>query len=284
MTGRVLRSDCAHASVVCASAGSIECDFHIRLCLMLRAPLILMPARRESLSGAAYDAVRSTYTDSISAHGGIPVIAPPVGTEDIESLLDSVDGLYLPGGVDVDPAHYGEDPAPQLGAVDRLLDEFELGLARAAFDRDMPILGICRGMQVIAVALGGALYQDLPTLLPGMNHEVREHGRDHLAHDTRLAARSRLARILGTDRVKVNTLHHQGVRAVPSCLSAAGWSDDGLVEALEAPDRRYVLSVQCHPEELWNATQPCFSRLFASFVDVSRRYSTSALDGEAVSA
>jgi putative glutamine amidotransferase len=235
-------------------------------------PLIAIPGHRETIEAAPFYAVRSTYLDSISAHEGIPVVVPPVAGEDeLESLLDSVDGLFLPGGVDVDPARYGEQPAPQLGQVDGELDEFELALVREAYERDMPILGICRGMQVMAVALGGALYQDLPTQIPGINHEVREYGRDYLAHKITLASRSRVAEILGPDAVSVNTLHHQGVRVVPSCLAAVGWSDDDLVEALEAPGRKYVVSVQGHPEELWAVVERRFSALFASFVNEASR-------------
>jgi putative glutamine amidotransferase len=122
----------------------------------------------------------------------------------------------------------------------------------------------------MAVALGGTLYQDLPTQLPGLDHEVRGHGRAYLAHGIRISSRSHLARVLGVDEVKVNSLHHQGVAYVPDTLMAVGWSEDGLVEALEAPDGTYFLSVQCHPEELWSNAEPRFSRLFASFVEAAR--------------
>ncbi len=238
---------------------------------MARRPLIAIPGHVETVDSVPYCGVRSSYCESITGHGGMPVIVPPqAGSQDVEGLLDSVDGVLLPGGVDIHPGQYGEVPNQRLGAVDIPLDQFELPLIRQAHARDMPMLALCRGHQAMAVALGGTLYQDLPTQLPGLDHEVRDHGRAYLAHGIRISSRSHLAGVLGVDEVRVNSLHHQGVDYVPDTLTAVGWSEDGLVEALEAPDRTYFLSVQCHPEELWSIAEPRFSRLFASFVEAAR--------------
>ena len=233
-------------------------------------PVIGIPAHRHSQPGFDAYRVRDTYPAAIVAHGGLPVVLTPGEPKAAKAYLDLIDGLLVPGGSDVDPRHYDEPAHPNLGAVDEELDRLELELIRRAYERDMPILAICRGMQSLAVALGGSLYQDLPTQIEGERHEVREHGREHLAHAINLDPRSRLAEILGRESISVNSFHHQAVRDMPDGLTASGWAGDGIMEAAEAPSKRFVVAVQCHPEELWREAEPAFGRLFAAFVEAAR--------------
>ncbi len=166
---------------------------------------------------------------------------------------------------------YEQSPHPNLGRVDQKLDRLELELIAGAFERDIPILAICRGMQMFAVALGGTLNQDLPSQIPGLRHEVREHGRQFLTHEMSVAPDSRLARVLGRDTVTVNSFHHQSVATMPECLRTVGWAKDGVIEAAEAPDKRFAVGVQCHPEDLWQEAEPAFGHLFAEFVGEAKR-------------
>lgn len=220
--------------------------------------------------------VNQQYVNAILVAGGTPC-AIPVGLdeESIDRIAESIDGLLLPGGDDVSPERFGELPHSMLGDVDELRDAVELPLTARALSRNLPVLGICRGIQVMAVAAGGTLYQDIPTQLQSpVRHEVREFGRDHLAHTFRLEPGSLIATALGCTESSVNSFHHQAVRDIPRGFIATGWAPDGLIEAIEAPRLRFALGIQCHPEELWATTAPEFTRLFSAFVDAARQYAT----------
>lgn len=213
-------------------------------------------------------AVGQPYIDAIVAAGGAP-IAIPLGLdqEGLGRIYELLDGLLLPGGDDVAPKRYGHEPHPMLGQVDDERDEMELTLARWALRDGLPVLGICRGIQVLAVAAGGTLYQDLPSELAGLQrHDVREFGRDYLTHDITVEPASRLAHCLGSAQTQVNSFHHQAVRDVPPGFVASCWSPDGVIEAIESQTHYFALGVQCHPESLWDSTSPMFKGLFEAFV------------------
>jgi putative glutamine amidotransferase len=223
-------------------------------------------------------AVGQQYIDAIIAAGGAP-IALPIGleTDALDAVYEVLDGLLLPGGDDVSPKRYGHRRHPMLGLVDDARDELELDAARRALAGDLPILGICRGMQVLAVAAGGTLYQDIPSEIDAfLDHDVREHGRDHLCHELLVEPNSRLATVLGTTSTHVNSLHHQSVRRVPDGFTVSARAGDGVVEAIESPAHRYVVAVQCHPEGMWRTSAPQFSGLFRSFVQAAAEISGSA--------
>jgi putative glutamine amidotransferase len=217
-------------------------------------------------------AVGQPYVDAIVAAGGAP-LAIPLGLdeESLRRIYGTIDGLLLPGGDDVSPARYGHEPHPLLGLVDESRDELEVTLARWALADDVPILGICRGIQVLAVAAGGTLYQDLPSELESaLAHDVRDFGRDYLSHDIAIEPQSRLAAVLGCATTRVNSFHHQAVRDVPAGFVVSCRSSDGVIEAIEATDRQFAVGVQCHPEGMWSTTAPHFSALFVAFVEAAR--------------
>ncbi len=216
---------------------------------------------------------RQTYVRAIEAAGGVVVLIPPQpDTDQIASLLDRIDGLIIPGGEDVGPANYAEAPHPQLGRIDTQRDRAEIALVRGALDCRLPLLGICRGMQVINVALGGTLYQDLAEQLPGaLRHDRKDAPRARLAHAITIDPGSRLAVALGTTTQQVNSLHHQAIRAPGRGVTIVARATDGVPEGIEIDHQPCALAVQYHPEELV-ATDPASARLFATLVEAAHRY------------
>ncbi len=188
------------------------------------------------------------YTDAIAAAGGIPVLLPPVPA--IEDALARLDGLLLSGGGDIDPARYGAEPAPQLTSVREERDAAEFALVDAALSLRLPVLGICRGMQVINVARGGSLHQHLPDVVGHEGHAPVPGGFGE--HQVRVAPGSRLSGILGRDAdrpIATPTHHHQAVDRLGKGLTATAWAADGTVEAFEADGGdSFLVAVQWHPE------------------------------------
>jgi putative glutamine amidotransferase len=193
------------------------------------------------------------YLRAVEAAGGEPVELM-AGSDTMPPL----DGLLLPGGWDVDPARYGEKPDAKLTEIDRELDETEVTMFRQARKGNLPVLGICRGQQVINVAMGGSLVQHLE------GHEVRAFGRNHLAHAATVDPTSELGRTVGGPTIQVNSFHHQAVRALAPGLRQTATGEDGTIEGIESDDG-LIVAIQCHPEEL-TADLPWASRLFERFV------------------
>ena len=197
------------------------------------------------------------YRQAVAAAGAEPVDLVP-GTTD----LPAVDGLLLPGGWDVDPSFYGEARDEKVGDTDPELDATELALFRQARKRAIPVLGICRGQQVINVAMGGSLVQHLE------GHEVRALGRRHLAHTIEVDPESELGQAAGEHKIRVNSLHHQAIRELAGGLQETARGEDGTVEGVESDDG-LIVAVQCHPEEL-TTDLPWARRLFERFVARAR--------------
>lgn len=186
-------------------------------------------------------------------------------------FLSRFSGLLLPGGKDVEPWRYSEEPHPKLGGVDRELDDGELALAGAALEASVPTLAICRGIQVLGVAVGGTLFQDLPSQRPnGLSHQVRTTP-SMLAHEVDIESASRLREVIGASRFPVNSRHHQAVRSVAGervgLLRVVARASDGVIEGLELPGHPFFIGVQWHPENL-APEQVESRRLFQGFVDV----------------
>ena len=202
-----------------------------------------------------------SYVDSVVAAGGVPVLLPPVPAGAAEAVR-ALDALVLAGGADIEPHRYGEDPhASTVSRQDR--DTWELALLRAALERDLPVLAICRGMQLLNVACGGTLRQHLPEVVGGHGHQPAPgvFGSSRV----RIRPASRLAGIIGTEAT-VACYHHQAVRRLGTGLLPAAWADDETVEAIEHPGHRLVLGVQWHPEEAAYPDGAPDGRLFGALV------------------
>src|ERR671914_1545112 len=215
------------------------------------------------------------YVEGVAAAGGVPVVLPPNGgARSAEAVIHSLDGLLLSGGSDLDPGYYDEVPAPELGPTIPERDAFEMALVRLALRRGMPVFGICRGMQVLNVALGGTLYQDLPSQ---WGRDVLKHRQDtpkwQPTHEVSVRDGSYIAEIMGREVVKVNSYHHQGVRVLAEGLVATGYSPDGVIEAVEAEDlsERWLLGVQWHAEAMRGAG-PQQESLFEAHVSAAERH------------
>jgi putative glutamine amidotransferase len=215
------------------------------------------------------------YLLAVEAAGGIPLlIYLSRDAAVIEAHYQRCDGLLFAGGGDIDPVIFGQAPHPKLGTVEPLRDEVELALARRAIEDAKPVLGICRGIQLLNVALGGTLYQDIPSELPEASDHyasAKATGRAHLAHPIALEPGSWLAGRLGTHELPGNTFHHQSLRDIAPDLRVTGRAPDGVVEAVEGQGPGFVIGVQCHPEELWESADARWAQLFAGFVDVARQ-------------
>jgi putative glutamine amidotransferase len=191
-----------------------------------------------------------TYARAVQAAGGIAAMLPPDtdAADAPDEILDRLDALILGGGADLDPGSYGAAPNPQTSHTNPDRDRFEVGLARAAMERDLPVLGVCRGMQILNVATGGGLEQHLPDRVGHERHRPVP-GR-WSEHDVRLAPGSLSAEAAGAKRLTVKTHHHQGLGEVGEAFEPTGWAtDDDTVEAIERPDRGFTLGVLWHPEE-----------------------------------
>lgn len=209
------------------------------------------------------------YSRAVQRAGGIPVLLPFVETEEeAAEVLDKLDGLLLSGGDDIDPLLYGELPHPQTGNICPERDLSELHYARVAFARNLPTLGICRGHQVLAVAFGGTLYQDIPAQVPGAIKHRQEGPKWYPTHPVAIAEGTRLAALLGTERL-VNSRHHQSVKKAPEGWVVSAVAPDGIIEAMEHPGYRFALSVQWHPENLQGRPYN-FDALFRAFVEAAQ--------------
>ena len=209
------------------------------------------------------------YVDGVLAAGGLPLMMPSVAPDTVDEYLDQLDGLVLTGGLDVDPVHYDAEPHARLGQVDTWRDRFELVLARKAYERDLPLLAICRGVQVLNVALGGSLVQDIPSSVDGaLRHEQRTLQQDAYAHSVDVVPGTRMARLAGARRVRVNSYHHQALDRVAEGFVVTARAADGVIEAVENPARPYCVGVQWHPERL--PQDPLTRSLFAGLIEVAR--------------
>jgi len=192
------------------------------------------------------------YVEGVAEAGGMPVVLPPsLSVRAAEALLDGLDGLLLSGGPDLDPGYYGEEPIPELGATIPEWDALEMALLRLALQRGMPIFGICRGMQIHNVALGGTLYQDVSSQLGAdvLNHS-QATPKYHPTHEVEVLEDSYLAEITDRQTVEVNSYHHQGIKDLADALTVSARSADGVIEAFEWRDfcERWLVGVHAHPE------------------------------------
>ncbi len=237
----------------------------------MEQPLIGITASRQTMDTPVgpmpFFVQPAFYSEAVLAAGGIPVILPPA-QQLAAGVLELVDGLLVSGGEDVEPGRYGQSPHPTVEWVDPVRDEFEFKVVQYAFAADRPLLGVCRGAQVLNVAAGGTLVQDLASRQPALGHHTQSR-LDEPVHDVELAPSSRLRAAIGADRISVNSGHHQAVESVAPALTPVAWATDGVVEATESPSHRWIVGVQWHPEMLY-AHHEDHLRLFEAFVQAAR--------------
>ena len=211
-----------------------------------------------------------TYVDATIAAGGVPVIIPSeLSATDWQILYTKLDGVIFSGGADIDPKIFNGEEHPTVHDVDAERDALEIAIVKQVVEDEKPFLAICRGFQVLNVALGGTLYTHINDQFDNkIQHDSnREHSRDYLAHEVKVDEDTRLAEILGEPIVKVNSWHHQGVKDIPPILKVTAHSSDGLVEGMEIPTHPYAIAVQWHPE--WMPEDPAMRNLFTTFVEAS---------------
>lgn len=209
--------------------------------------------------------LRQYYVEAVQAAGGVPIILPSILPEDsANSLLKSIDGLILSGGVDVDPLLFGEEPLPNMGEICPERDKFELALTRLALAQDLPLLAICRGIQVLNIAAGGNVLQDIGAVIQDPVKHNQQAPKWYGTHTINILPGSRLAELWG-EKMVVNSYHHQAVGTVGEGFVVNAWSQDGVVEGIESLNHSFVLGVQCHPECMWYKNERVFE-LFKRFI------------------
>lgn len=235
-------------------------------------PLIGITARNgRDGDGHPISTLQHSYINAVMEAGGVPVPVPcNLSVEIVQDLYDRLDGLLFSGGGDISLEYFEGEPHPRIDGVDQARDQVELGLLRAAAAQGKPLLGICRGAQVMNVALGGTLYTHIPGQLPGaLDHDYPGSLRREIVHPVQVEESAFAAEVFGETLLQVNSLHHQGLKEIAPSLHVAGRAPDGLVEVVELPDHPFAIAVQWHPE--WLTDQPAMHRLFRSFVEAARK-------------
>ncbi len=239
----------------------------------MTAPLIgITTGIRPDEDGFERVVLGHTYVDAVIRAGGIPVMIPAnLPASLFADVMQRVDGLIFPGGPDIDPVIFHGDPHPRVYGIDARRDTLELELTRMAAAAKKPFLGICRGIQVINVALGGTLYTDIEGFAPGGEKHDYHPGfpYDYKAHPVTVSEGSLLHHIVNAGAVRVNSLHHQAIKDVAPVLTPIGYSHDHLVEAVELPDHPFGLGVQWHPE--WLPEEPQMQAIFRALIQAAGR-------------
>jgi putative glutamine amidotransferase len=238
---------------------------------MPAAPLVLVTATTAIVDGRSRVHVDEAYTNALVAAGLVPVVLPPVDPAIAAAALGDVAALVLTGGEDIDPRWFDEAPHPAAGVPHPTRDAYEIALVRAARARRIPTLAICRGAHLVNVALGGSLYQDIPSQRPdGGTHPRSTHRADRV-HGVALTPDSRLATIVADTAITANSSHHQGIARLAPSLRVVGTGPDGIVEAVESTDAGWwMVGVQWHPEDLTATEEDWDRRLFSAFADEVR--------------
>lgn len=242
---------------------------------MAQRPIIGVPCYAGKRAGTLrpFYGNNRAYTKALEMAGGTPVLLPQFADlSTLEPLCARLDGLLLPGGVDIHPRAYGEEPHPLLGTVDPDEDRLELALVDYFLEMDLPVLGICRGQQLLNVALRGTLYQDIRAQRPeSFKHANSSKPRTYRAHEVNVIPGTRLAGLLGTEPLMVNSFHHQAIKTPGRNVLIAATAPDGIIEGIELPNHRFVVAVQWHPEELAVDGDERMLRLFQGFVEAATR-------------
>ena len=216
-----------------------------------------------------------SYVEELRKVGAVPWVIPliPGDADTLQEIFNRLDGVFITGGVDVDPTCYGEPKSALCGTTDPDRDAVEIALLQHALRRELPVLAVCRGIQILNVTCGGTLYQDVSAQVPAaLKHDFfptpEQPSRKYLAHDITVKPGSRMRNILGDAVVPVNSMHHQAIKDLAPNLAATAHAPDGIIEGVEGTGSQYLIAVQWHPEEL-TETQPGMKRMFTTFADAA---------------
>ena len=234
----------------------------------MTTPLVALTSTTKPIGGLMRVRLNEAYVSAARAAGLVPVVVPPVDPDALDPILDAIAGVILTGGEDIDPAAYRAETSPKSHEPHRPRDACELALTRAAMKRGLPTLAICRGIQLVNVAFGGTLVQDIASQRPSpIDHDQSTARADRL-HDVDIAPGSKLAAAVGATRISVNSSHHQAVDRAADGLTVTAWSPDGIIEGVEwAGDDWWMLGVQWHPEELVGDAKEWDRGLFKAFAE-----------------
>lgn len=215
-----------------------------------------------------YSVINNDYIKAVKKAGGIPILIPfSDNIENVKAYSNKIQGIIFTGGEDISPLSYNEDPIKEVECIIEERDRFELELFKEVYKKKIPILGICRGLQLINIALGGSLYQDIYTQIPNcLGHSPKHTLRSNLYHSVKIEKDSKLFDIFKTQDLKVNSFHHQSVKKLGSDLKITALSNDGIVEAIESIKENFLVAVQWHPENLVEKHYE-FLKLFEALVN-----------------
>jgi putative glutamine amidotransferase len=219
--------------------------------------------------------LQPVYPEVVIQEGGLPLMIPIVPSDQLDDILDLVDGVIMTGGWDIDPNLYGEETMPETGQINFEMDEFDSSVIKNVLSRDMPFFGTCRGAQMLNVMTGGTLYQCIEKQLDEPLKHKQEHGREHPVHHVEITGGEILPPLFPGGRTRVNSSHNQGIKTVGEGVEIAAQSPDGLVEAIEMSDKRFVLATQWHPENFaLNGHEPSKS-IIEGFIKAAAEYKKS---------
>ncbi len=214
--------------------------------------------------------LRKFYVKAVESIGGVPVLLPTVQRSfSREKYLSLLDGLILSGGGDVDPYYFKEEPVKELGEITPLRDEFEIFITKHFFMANKPILGVCRGIQVLNISLGGTIFQDINSQLSHPIKHFQQAPRWSTTHSIRVVTGTKLGRLLPSQEWRVNSFHHQGIKSPAPGFSASAFAPDGIIEGIEADHHPFAIGVQWHPECNWDGDVASY-RLFQAFITACR--------------
>lgn len=234
-------------------------------------PIIGLTSGFKNIDETVFSSIDYDYIMAVSEAGGLPITLPIVKENILtKNYMKEMDGLIFTGGEDISPLLYGENPISQIGAVSFVRDKFEMCLFKSAREHHLPIMGICRGMQLINVALGGTLYQDINKQIEGsLGHRSFNKNLEQPHHKVSLTKDSRLYTLINKKEIGVNSFHHQSVKEIGKDLKAVAYSNDGIIEAIESVDSTFVLGMQWHPERMTHE-YPMFKKIFELFISACK--------------
>ena len=232
-----------------------------------KKPVIGILSDKEPKKSVPRYFVKANYISAVREAGGVPFIIPPFkDKEDSINTLDLINGLLIPGGDDIDPKCFGEEPHPSVVLTDPEVIQFQIDFLKLALNKNIPVFGICAGFQIINIACGGNIYQDIPSQYPNpLKHKKEDSENDDPCHNIKIENNTKLFNILQMEKIEVNSTHHQALKDIAEGFVVSARADDGIIEAIESRKHNYLLGVQWHPEDMYEENK-LFLKLFERLV------------------